>query len=67
MKDIELITRFISSWMWHSIGMSFLVGATVLFAFSKGIWGVSLIMVMVFCEVMAWIRQKETYNIQLNN
>jgi len=59
MEEIIYITRYVSAWMWHLIGIMFFI-QTINLIISKNImWMLGTGGVVIFCEVMAYLRKQE--------
>ena len=65
MNDIELLTKYISVWGWHLIGVMFFITSVGFYSVRRPLWFFSLILVFMFCEIMAWRRKGEV--LKLNN
>lgn len=67
MEELNIITTYIASWMWHLIGVMFLIGFIFMLVIDKFVFMLGLAGVTLFCEVMAWKKQKEVYKLQNEN
>jgi len=62
-----IITRFISAWAWHILGIMFLNTAIIMLAIGRPLWALSSFGVLMFCEVVAYKRKREVEEFEDEN
>jgi len=64
MEELNIITTYIASWMWHLIGIMFLIGLIFMLIIDRFVFMLGFAGVTLFCEIMAWRKQREVYKLQ---
>lgn len=62
MTEIKVLTLYIAAWMWHIIGVIFLIQAINFLISREYIWMAGFAGVVLVCEIYAWKRKKEIEN-----
>lgn len=64
MIELNIITIYIASWMWHLIAVMFLIGTIFMLVIDQFVFMLGFAGVIFVCEFMAWKRQKEILRTQ---